>query len=47
MPTVLPTIQTEKNTFDFFHEHVKDSLKNQNITITTTSEHYLVSLLVD
>ena len=47
MPTVLPTIQTEKNTFDFFQKHVKDSLKNQNITITTTSEHYLVSLLVD
>lgn len=47
MPTVLPTIQTEKNTFDFFQKHVQDSLKNQNITITTTSEHYLVSLLVD
>jgi hypothetical protein len=47
MPTVLPTIQTEKNTFDFFQQHVKDCLKNQNITITTTSEHYLVSLLVD
>lgn len=47
MPTVRPAIRTEKNTFDFFHQHVKASLKNQNISITTTSEHYLVSLLVD
>ena len=47
MSTVQPTIQTEKNTFDYFSQHVKDSLKNQHITITKTSEHYLVHLLVD
>lgn len=47
MPTLRPAIQTENNTFDFFHQRVKASLRNQHISITTTSEHYLVSLLVD
>ncbi|MCK5188014.1 MAG: hypothetical protein KAR43_12860 [Deltaproteobacteria bacterium] len=47
MPTATPTIQTEKNTLDFFHKHVKESIKNQNIKITKISEHYLVHLLAD
>jgi hypothetical protein len=47
MSTVLPTIQTEQNTFDYFSQNVKESLKNQHITITKTSEYYLVHLLVD
>lgn len=47
MPTATPTIQTEKSTLDFFHKHVKESIKNQNIKITKISEHYLVHLLAD
>ena len=47
MPAVLPTIQTEKNTLDFFRKHVKKSIKNQNIEITKISEYYLVHLLAD
>lgn len=47
MSTVLPTIKTEKTTFDYFSQHVKESLKNQHITITKTSEHYLIHLLAD
>ena len=41
------TIQTEKNTLDFFHSHLKKSIKNQNLEITEVSEYYLVHLLVD
>ena len=47
MSTVLPNIKTEKNTFDFFSQHVKESLKNQHISISDTSEQYLVHLLSD
>jgi len=47
MSTVLPSIQTEKNTFDYFSQHVKESLKNQHISISKTSEQYLVHLLAD
>ena len=47
MPTATPTIQTEKNTLDFFHKHVKESIQNQNIKITKISEHYLAHLLAD
>lgn len=47
MPTVIPKIQTEGNTLDFFYTHVKKSIKNQNIEITEISEHYLVHLLAD
>lgn len=47
MPAATPTIQTEQNTLDFFHKHVKESIKNQNIKITTISEHYLAHLLAD
>ncbi len=47
MSTVPQTIRTEKTTFDYFSQHVKESLKNQHITITKTSEHYLVHLLTD
>lgn len=32
---------------DFFHKHVKKSMKNQNINITKISEYYLVHLLAD
>lgn len=41
------TIQTEKNTLDFFHAHVKKSIKKQRIEITEISEHYLAHLLAD
>ena len=47
MPAAIPTIQTEKNTLEFFHKHVKYSIKNQHIKITEISEHYLVHLLAD
>lgn len=47
MPAATPKIQTERNTLDFFHTRVKKSIKNQNIEITETSEHYLVHLLAD
>ncbi|MCK5256460.1 MAG: hypothetical protein KAQ81_10585 [Deltaproteobacteria bacterium] len=47
MPAAIPTIQTEKNTLEFFHKHVKNSIKNQHIKITEISEHYLVHLLAD
>ena len=47
MPAAIPTIQTEKNTLEFFHKHVKNSIKNQRIKITEISEHYLVHLLAD
>jgi len=47
MTALAPTIRTEHNTFDFFYHHVQESMKHQNITITKTSEHYLVNLLVD
>jgi len=43
----LTAIQAEKNTLEFFHKHVKKSIKNQNIEITEISEHYLVHLLAD
>jgi len=42
-----PAIRTEQNTFDFFYQHVRESLQHQHITITASSEHYLVNLLVD
>jgi hypothetical protein len=47
MPTGAKTIHAEKNTFDFFHTHVKQSLENQHIEITEISKHYLVHLLAD
>lgn len=47
MPDVTLKIQTEQNTLDFFHTHVKKSIKNQNIKITEISECYLVHLLAD
>ncbi len=47
MPAAIPTIQTEKNTLEFFHKHVRNSIKNQHIKITEISEHYLVHLLAD
>ena len=47
MPAAIPTIQTEKNTLEFFHKHVRNSIKNQHINITEISEHYLVHLLAD
>ena len=47
MPAEIPTIQTERNTLDFFYDHVKKSIKNQNIEITEISKHYLVHLLAD
>ena len=47
MPAAIPTIQTEKNTLEFFYKHVRNSIKNQHIKITEISEHYLVHLLAD
>jgi len=47
MSTVPQTIRAEKTTFDYFSQHVKESLKNQHITIAKTSEQYLVHLLTD
>jgi hypothetical protein len=47
MPAAKGTIQTEKNTLDFFHSHLKKSIKNQKLEITEVSEYYLVQLLVD
>lgn len=47
MPAAIPTIQTAKNTLEFFHKHVRNSIKNQHIKITEISEHYLVHLLAD
>ncbi len=47
MTATVPTIQTEKNTLDFFHAHIKKSMKNQHIEITEISEHYLAHLLAD
>ncbi len=47
MPGVTSTIQTEKTTLAFFHQHVRESMKNQNVIITKTSEQYIVQLLAD
>jgi len=47
MPIAAPTIQMERSILDFFHKHVKKSIKNQNIEITDISKYYLVHLLTD
>jgi len=47
MPAAKKTIHTESNTLDFFRNHVKKSIENQNIEISEISEHYLANLLAD